>query len=264
VNVRKILFYVVLAVVAIGGGTLLGIRGSRGSFSQPAVIKPGICGLKSGSGVFVFGAKTDRGVILFDTSADPAGKPVDAVLGCLGASRPDIRDAFVTHGHFDHISGAASLAPEVKIHIGAGDVDLAGGISSPEGIAPKLLALVMRPPAVKATDPMTGMQTFDVGGGKTVKALPVPGHTPGSFAFLYDGVLFAGDVAIAHDGKLEPTPSAFDPRPDQNRASIRALRTQLAGDRIETVCTGHGGCTPLGFGSTALEALASRVGSGPD
>ena len=260
-NPRRILAFVLLAIVAIAGGTLLGIRGSRGSFSRPTQIKPGICSLKSGAGVFVFGAKTERGVILFDSGADPAGKPIDAVLGCLGASRPDVREVFLTHAHFDHISGAASLAPTVKTHLGAGDAELAARNALPEGMAPKLLTLVMRPPAVRATDPLTGSQTYDVGGGKTVKAVPVPGHTPGSFAFLYDGVLFAGDIAIARDGKLDPTPSAFDPHPDQNRASIQALRTQLAGDRIETVCTGHGGCTPLGFGSTALDALASRVGS---
>jgi glyoxylase-like metal-dependent hydrolase (beta-lactamase superfamily II) len=261
VSPRRILFLVMLAVVAIGGGSLLGIRGSRGSFAKPAEVKPGICGLKSGAGVFLYAARTDRGVILFDTGADPAGNPIDGVLACLSASRPDVREAFVTHGHYDHVSGAASLPPSVKTHIGAGDLELAAGNASPDGMAPKLLALVMRTPSVKATDPLTGAQTFDAGSGKTIKAVPVPGHTPGSFAFLYDGVLFVGDIALARDGKLEPTPSAFDPHPDQNRAAIQALRATLAGDRIETVCTGHGGCTPIGFGNTALDALASRVGS---
>ena len=258
-NPRRIFYFVLLAIAAIGGGTLLGIRRNRGSFSPPGAIKPGICGLRSGTGVFVFGAKTDQGVILFDTSADSNGKPIDALLGCLGASRLDIREAFVTHGHFDHVSGVASLPPRAKTHLGAGDVELAAGNARPEGLAPTLLTLLMQPPAVRVTDLLDGPQTFDVGGGKTVKALPVPGHTPGSFAFLYDGVLFVGDIAIAHEGKLDPPPGAFDPHPDQNRASIRSLRTQLAGERIETVCTGHGGCIPLGSGSAALDALASRV-----
>jgi glyoxylase-like metal-dependent hydrolase (beta-lactamase superfamily II) len=113
--------------------------------------------------------------------------------------------------------------------------------------------------------PLTGAQVISVGapdaagGPKSVKAYPVPGHTPGSYVFLYDGVLIAGDIMVYKQGRLEPTPRVFDPHPEQNKASIRSLKTQLENETIDVVCTAHGGCTPKGLGRNLLDELISRV-----
>ena len=44
------------------------------------------------------------------------------------------------------------------------------------------------------------------------------------------------------------------------KASVTALKQQLAGAEIEAVCTGHGGCTPIGLGRTLFDDFAGRVG----
>jgi glyoxylase-like metal-dependent hydrolase (beta-lactamase superfamily II) len=251
---------IVLAVVAIGGGSLAGIRSGRGKVASSSEIKPGVYGVKSGSAIYLYGAQPGHDVILFDTGADPDGRPIDSVVRGLLASRPDVQTVFLTSGQYDHYAGALSLPAGVHIYLGAPDVDLAAGLVTPEPLATRLLTVVMRTPPLKVTDLLTSAQTIAVGNGKAVKAFPVPGHTPGSFAFLYDGVLFVGDIMILQEGKLETTPSYFDAHPEANRASIRSLRTQLGNDVVDVVCTGHGGCTPQGQGRSQLDDLIARLG----
>jgi glyoxylase-like metal-dependent hydrolase (beta-lactamase superfamily II) len=259
VNYRRIVTMFFVALFAIGIGSVAGIRGGRGKVANGGEIKPGIYGVKSGSAIYLYGARAGHDVILFDTGADPYGKPIDGVLRGLLASRPDVRDVFLTHGHFDHYSGALSFPTGVHVFLGAPDVELAAGIVPPAAIATKALTLVSHSPPLKVSELLTGPQTIAVGGGKTVKAIPVPGHTPGSFAFLFDGVLFTGDIMILKDGRLETTPSLYDAHPDENKAAIRSLKTQLATDTIDIVCTGHGGCTDAGTGRRLMDDLVARL-----
>ena len=114
-------------------------------------------------------------------------------------------------------------------------------------------------PAVNVTDPMVGVVTVDLGGGKTVKAIPVPGHTPGSYVFLYDGVLFSGDAMVFKQGRLDRAPKFFDADPDGAKTALVALKQQLAGADVDVVCTGHGGCTPKGLGKNLFDDLLGRI-----
>src|SRR5204862_2632328 len=124
----------------------------------------------------------------------------------------------LTHGHIDHISGAHIL-DKAKVHLGSGDLGLASGQVPPEALIPRLITKTMSPVSVSITAPIAGAASFHVGppdaagAAKTVKAYPVPGHTPGSYVFLYDGVLFAGDIMLFKQGRLDPTPGIFDPNP---------------------------------------------------
>ena len=78
----------------------------------------------------------------------------------------------------------------------------------------------MGSPVDQRQRPADGVQVIDLGGGKTVKAIPVPGHTPGSYVFLYDGVLFTGDTAMFKQGRLDRGPGLFDSNSDQVKASV--------------------------------------------
>jgi glyoxylase-like metal-dependent hydrolase (beta-lactamase superfamily II) len=247
---------VVVAVVAVGGGAA--IRLSRSKASAPVVVKQDLLSEESSGGIYLFAARAGSKVILFDTGADPGGAPVDAALAALGASRGDVSDVFLTHGHFDHIAGASQL-PRARIHLGAGDVAMAQGLAAPEALAARIMRQVLPAPPVTASDPLTGSASIDLGESRAVRALPVPGHTPGSYAFLYDGVLFVGDIMVFKEGRLEPTPRLFNPRPEENAAAIRSLKTQLGGADIDTVCTAHGGCTPRGLGRNLLEEISARI-----
>jgi glyoxylase-like metal-dependent hydrolase (beta-lactamase superfamily II) len=153
-----------------------------------------------------------------------------------------------------------------RLHLGAADVPLAAGQIQPDALVPMLLGKVLATPPVTANAPMQLPATFPVGAPleagatKTVMAFPTPGHTPGSYVFLYDGVLIAGDIMVLKQGRLDTTPRVFNPHPAENEAAIRSLKTQLGDETIDIVCTSHGGCTPKGLGRMLLDELISRLG----
>jgi hydroxyacylglutathione hydrolase len=262
-----VLIGLMVVVVAVGGGAVVGLRTMRNKVGPVADVKPDMVSVTNAGNISLFAARVAPGphVIVFDAGLDPQGRPVDALLAGLRAGRDDVTDLFLTHGHFDHISGATILG-KARIHLGAGDVALAAGQAPPDALVPRLLGKSVDTPAVVVNAPLTGAAAIPVGTpdpkgvAKTVKAYPVPGHTPGSYAFLYDGVLFAGDIMIFKQGRLETTLRIFDPHPEENKAAIRSLKTQLANETLDMVCTAHGGCTPKGLGRNLLEDLISRVG----
>jgi glyoxylase-like metal-dependent hydrolase (beta-lactamase superfamily II) len=256
----KLFIFAVLVLVAIAAAGMVGFRTTRTKFSPPTEIKPGIAGTQTGAGVFLYAARTPSGVILFDTGLDPAAHGIDALLASLGSGRDQVQKIFLTHGHFDHLAGAAQF-PGAARYLGEGDLGLAAGTASPDALMAKVLSLVMRLPPVAITNPLRGAATIPVAPGLAVRAIPVPGHTAGSYAFLYDGVLFPGDIMIYKQGRLEPTPAMFDAHPEENLASIRSLKTQLADEALQTICTAHGGCTPKGLGRNLLNDLVERIGA---
>jgi glyoxylase-like metal-dependent hydrolase (beta-lactamase superfamily II) len=256
----KGIFTLAVIVAILGGAATIGLRVARGKPSGVEEIKPGLVAVSSVSS-YVYAAKVGNKVILFDAGADPAGNPIDAALGWLHASRSDITDLFASHGHGDHTAGASTLG-SIHIRLGAGDLPLAEKKVAPEALAGRLFTLAMSFPTVTVSDPITGPATIDVGQGadaKKVKAFPIPGHTPGSYAYLYDGVLFVGDAMIFKQGRLDPAIKLFDAHPDENKASIRALQKQIENEEIDVICTGHGGCTPKGMGRNQLTDLIARL-----
>jgi glyoxylase-like metal-dependent hydrolase (beta-lactamase superfamily II) len=263
---RWLKVFLVLAIVlgALGVGATFGLRASRTKVSAPSEVKPSFFTVTNSMGIAVYAARAAPGahVVVFDAGLDPQGHPIDVLLGILGASRDDVTDLFLTHGHPDHVAGVPTL-PKARVHLGAPDVPLAAGLIQPEAIVPMLFEKMVANPPVTANAPLSGTATFPVGGAdatKVVKAYPVPGHTPGSYAFLYDGVLVAGDIMVLKQGRLDPSPRMVDPHPEQNKAAIVSLKNQLKDENVDIVCTSHGGCTPKGLGKMLLDDLIQRLG----
>lgn len=259
----KNLFVLLIIVAILAGAAVVALRVARGKPSGVEEIKPGIVMVSSISS-YAYAAKVGSKVILFDAGADPGGHTIDALLAWLHASRGDITDVFVTHGHGDHTAGIVGLGG-VRVRMGAGDLALSEKKVPPEALAGKAMTAAMSYPAVTASDPITGAATFDVGAGadgkdaKKVKAFPIPGHTPGSYAFLFDGVLFVGDAMVFKQGRLDPAIKLFDAHPDENKAAVRQLLKQVEAEEIDIICTGHGGCTPKGLGRNQLSDLVARL-----
>lgn len=206
----------------------------------------------------IYGARAGGGIIIFDAGVDPRGDALDRLLGTFGATRSDVRDVFLSHGHFDHVA-AAPLCAHAKIHVGAADVDFLAQRAPVYGtFGVKLLNAIFPVPPVTATDALVGRSDILVGGDKII-AIPVPGHTPGSYLFAFDGILFAGDSINIDGDKLDFAMAAFTKDREGNRRSVAALDEALKGVDVQIVCTGHQGCTPPGRAQAMLAALIERA-----
>lgn len=192
--------------------------------------------------------------MLFDSGPDPGGAGIDALLQAVKVERKDVRDVFLTHCHGDH-TAATPLFPLARVWAGAADAPQCANEAGPQTLMQRFLAWVNPPPAVAVSQKLTAEISVEVGNGQRVRALPMPGHTPGSYAYLYDGVLFIGDAAAVDEGQLKQVPRLFNPHPEAALQALHALVQVLgatASPPIDRVCAAHGGCTASGSGTRAL------------
>jgi glyoxylase-like metal-dependent hydrolase (beta-lactamase superfamily II) len=207
----------------------------------------------------IYAARVGAHIIVFDAGMDPEAHALELLVDSLGADLASVSDIFLTHAHFDHVA-AAARCPRARIHIGAADADMLAHRASALAIVPRLFGTLLSVPPVEASHRLVGSETIDVGEGESVLALPLPGHTAGSYAYLFDGVLFTGDAFFVNDGRL--TLAAADTE-ELGGASCRGLsqiHALIARQRVSEICTGHRGCTPQQDASRVLETLTIAAG----
>ena len=226
------------------------MRGSRGTFAAPEVLKPNMAAVSVGH-VYAFAVRAGSNVVLFDSGPDPSGAGLDALLKAVSAERKDVRDVFLTHCHGDHTAGAP-LFDQARIWMGEADVPMCAGTVPPETIVQKFMAWVNSPPQVAASHTLGTDESVDIGNHQLVHAIPMPGHTPGSYAYLYDGVLFLGDAVSVDKGALTTVPGLFNPHPEAALKAVRDLKETLGATPVDRVCAAHGGCTDSGSGNKVL------------
>ena len=120
-----------------------------------------------------------------------------------------------------------------------------GGL--PSFPAAKVYALEADAKAIRRTDSHTvqGLADGDLvkASGTTIEAFAIPGHTPGSAAYLVYGVLFLGDsAAAAYDGSVQAN-WLFSEDSEANEESLAALARRLKGraDDVNQIAFGHQG-----------------------
>jgi glyoxylase-like metal-dependent hydrolase (beta-lactamase superfamily II) len=254
----KVLMYLGVLLVGLAVAGVIGARSLRGKFDPPAEIKPGIAQVEAG-GALVVAARVGAKVVLFDAGMDEQGRAVDALLGKLKASRADVSHIFITHGHADHIA-AVNLFPAARVYAGAADAGWLAGAETPSMLLPRLFSLIMPRMTARLTDPLHGPAEVAVGEGRTVKCLPAPGHTAGSYVYLFDGVLVVGDVMRLDGDRLASLPKMVDANPEQNKKAVRELKPQLEKQTIDFISTAHGGTTPAGQARRMLDMHFAAVG----
>jgi N-acyl homoserine lactone hydrolase len=154
---------------------------------------------------------------------------------------------FLTHLHLDHVSGLRDVPASTPVYVGAGET--AGHGWENVFLKPVVdAALEGKPPLSEwrfSTDVSGSFEgVADVFGDGTVWALWVPGHTPGSTAFLArtprGGVLLTGDACHTRWGwENEVEPGSFSADRPRSAVSLSRLKRFVERHPATEVRVGH-------------------------
>lgn len=169
--------------------------------------------------------------VLIDTGMGFAGKGIVRDLSAL-CKPEDIRHIMITHHDVDHIGNAARLQKltGAAVYASATDIPYITGEKERHSFKKYIgrLSHVRTPDALQAL-PENG----EVCG---IRAISTPGHTPGHVCFLWEDVLFAGDLLENKKGRLIPYPAPWnwdDAKLKESAENIRSLP-------FAWVCPAHG------------------------
>lgn len=218
--------------------------------------------------------EAEGGLTLVDAGLPRSARLLDSVLKRIGARRSDIDAVLLTHGHFDHVGMARSLAGEgVASLVHPEDVRLARHpyrysheapiwsypLRHPR-IVPSMLAMVGNGAlTVRGVDAAPGVadgETLDVPGRP--RAIWTPGHTDGHCAFFFEsaGALLCGDAIVT----LDPYTGMRGPQIVAGAATADSTRALASLDMLREVddsilLPGHGDPWTRGAGSAIDAAL---------
>jgi glyoxylase-like metal-dependent hydrolase (beta-lactamase superfamily II) len=202
-------------------------------------------------GLYTFFIDAPESAIVDTGIASSPAEGMAPALEAIGRGIEDVRWILLTHGHIDHVGGAhalweltgrraqvviheadASLLRSRRAHV---DEYLAGRgryLHDPEGEAKVTAAAnAVISGELEPTMLVRGGETISLGGGATVSLHSIPGHTPGSVAYVLDGQrsAFVGDAVQVH-GAANGFPGFVDP--NAYRASLEHLRDEVRPERL--------------------------------
>ena len=177
----------------------------------------------------VFDEETRVGVII-----DP-GEFSQLVCNYVLKNGINVKYILLTHGHFDHVCGAADFAGRYKadIVIGSKESTMLDRLNSDFG-------------SFEDIDKITETVTVNDGdtlkaGGLDIKCIATPGHTAGGMCYCINGFVFSGDTLFcASVGRSDFYSGDFD----ELKKSIRHLYSLFPDDTV--VYPGHGFSTTVG------------------
>lgn len=146
---------------------------------------------------------TDGGLVLVDAGYEQSAPDLVARLRDAGLDPAQVRAVIVTHGHSDHAGGADYLRRELGVTVIAGRRDaemIAAGrmeaLCPTSWFAESRLEEDLAEVYEGYTADVWIDEATDLGPlvGVRGKALPVPGHTPGSLVVVAEDVAFVGDL----------------------------------------------------------------------
>jgi glyoxylase-like metal-dependent hydrolase (beta-lactamase superfamily II) len=194
-------------------------------------------------------------VALVDSGKDSQGKTVLAALARRGLGPEAVKAILLTHGDSDHVLGA-HLFPKATIMALGPDIALAEG---------RVARGLMRahPTGIQVGRTLVDGEAVELNGVR-IDVFALPGHTPGSAAFLVRGVLFLGDSAdVTSDQVLDVAGWFFCSDRATNRRSLRALAAilQPRASEIRAIACSHSGVLSRGVGP--LVELAEKLAKRP-
>jgi metallo-beta-lactamase class B len=132
--------------------------------------------------VSAWAIQTNAGVVLIDTLHDPHVDQLIANLDKAGISLADIKYVLMTHGHFDHVGGAAKLKPflpNAKFVMTQIGWDEAMESARASESTPLRWSMIEQDVVVKDGDVIQF-------GGNNFGVLETPGHTLGTASYTFD------------------------------------------------------------------------------
>ena len=182
--------------------------------------------------VYLVGDEKTKKAVVIDP-ADGIGQMIDV----LKENELTLEAILLTHGHFDHVYGAAALkkwageGAKVYLH----KKDAAALSDGAKNLSAQFLgqSLTFPPADVLLND--GDVLTFS---GLTFQVIPCPGHSAGGVSYLLENLLFSGDTLFCESiGRYD-----FGSYPDL----IGSVRKLLALPEDTKVYPGHGGPTTIG------------------
>lgn len=170
------------------------------------------------------------GCFLVDPGTD--FEVADSVLGKLGLIPGQI---FATHGHFDHAAGAAFFQDKygADFYLHEGDLRTLRGSN--------FLMMAFKIPFSMKMPRVDGAKGYAATlGGRELRVLEAPGHTPGSCFLQYGDALFTGDTLYSHGVGLSKLPGGNSM---QLKSTLLTCWDRLPEQTI--VYPGHGDCAPF-------------------
>lgn len=171
------------------------------------LLAPGLWWLHGTRGSNVFLVEADDGQLaLIDTGF---GSSATAILAALeGHGRP-LSAILLTHAHRDHSGAAAAVRSATGARVALGKADClprdGGFVLHPTlGRTHPWRRFTGRAKSQPADTPVDLPLSSESEPLPGIRAIPVPGHTPGAYCYIVDrlGAAFAGDLVISHDGEL--------------------------------------------------------------
>lgn len=182
----------------------------------------------------------DRGFVV-----DPGGDG-DAILDVFKKNKAQVEAILLTHGHFDHIGGVASLSRACEsalILMHKDDLDKVGSYKN-MGFASGIKVEKFTPDIL-----LSGKEKLNIA-GIDIKVMHTPGHSKGSVCYIVEDKIFVGDtVFFSTYGRTD----FYDGSLQEIKNSIINKLFRLKGNY--TLLPGHGEPTTLAFERVNNEIL---------
>lgn len=178
-------------------------------------VGPGIWAVTAGffpSNSYIVAADVPGGAVLIDVGMDP-----EAIAAALHSLQLRPAAIFCTHGHFDHVAGAAHFQRDlgVPVYLHCADEKV---------LRSNNLLLMLLKSGYRMTIPninwIDGRLSYPLGDGVVLTYRHTPGHTPGSCVIAVREHLFTGDTVYARDMGLANTAGE---KPEDLRRSVTEL-----------------------------------------
>ncbi len=213
------------------------------------------------TGTTVYVMQTTAGLMMIDALfANQVETQLLPGFRALGLDPSQVRIVLVTHGHADHFGGAAYFQEKFgsKVYVSAADWML---MENPPP-APGGRGSAGPPAAIPKHDAdIVDGQNITLG-DLSVTPVAVPGHTPGSMAFIFPVTDRGAAHVAALFGGAWLTPNILSDRAlETYDASVAKFRSATSGAHVDTLLQNHMLMVPI---QDKLDQLATRKAGDPN